>query len=499
VTLAFTPVWFIGLPLLLAFLSPIWARWGLLQPVLIAGHLALVGIALALLGPIQTGPWLETLVVAPPLGIHLHLDMASWVWVTLFAVAGTLVATFLALSRPPEHLRGRSAFVLILLLIAGCNGVVLTGDLFNLYVFLEIAGLSAYGLAALRRDAQALEAGLKYLLIGAFAGIFFLFGTVLLYAQLGSLNMAALATGFPSLAPSMQWLIGVLVLIGLGIKAELLPFNFWVPDIYRGTDPAITALFSGVVVKAFVFVLFHLAILFVAEPELLRAWLMAIGGATFVAAEWVALKQSDLRRALAYSSLGQIGLIALALGFGDAMVTAGAFFHVINHTLVKLLLFSVVALMAWQTAGRLNRAALQGLSQRLPWAAGLFVLGGIAVIGLPPTGSFISKLWILQGFAAAGVFWPIALILVASLLEAGYYFRWVRGLYASDPGSPVGGTAAGSVGEARGAAYAPLFLLAAVIVTLGLAPGLLEETVVGGAEAFLDRATYLESVLGDRP
>ncbi|AFL73084.1 complex I subunit 5 family protein [Thiocystis violascens] len=490
-TLHFTPLWFIALPLLLAFLSPLWVRLRLLMPILLGAHVALFALALSWFPAVRTAPFLETIVIAPPLGIHLHLDAVSLLLIALFNLAGALVAAFVWLGNSEPHLRERPAFILILLLIAGSNGMVLTGDLFNLYVFLEISGVSAYALTALRRDKSALEAGLKYLIIGSVAAIFFLFAIVLLYLQTGQLNMAALARDFAGIPASMQILIGLLMLIGLGIKAELFPFNFWVPDIYRGADPEITALFSGVLVKAFLFVLFHLVFLLLADPTVARTWLMALGALTMIVAEAVALRQQDLRRMLAYSSLGQVGLITLALGFASEATTAGALFHMVNHTLIKLLLFLLTALMLRRFLS-VRLAALQGLGRAMPLAAGLFVLGALAVLGLPPLSGFASKLWILKGFAEAQVFWPIALILLAALLEAGYYFRWIKVFYA--PESPV------TAGQPEGDwAYAPLLLIAGLLLLLGVAPFLLEDWFVQAARALLGRGAILESVLGVQP
>ena len=490
-TLPLTPIWFVALPLLLAFASPLWTRLRLLMPVLLGAQAALFALSLAFYHEVAQAPVLETIVIAPPLGIHLHLDRASLLMVGLFSFAGALTALFIWLGRSEAYLRGRGAFVLLLLLLAGANGMVLTGDLFNLYVFLEIAGVSAYALSALKQDKPGLEAGLKYLLIGAVAAVFFLFAVVLLYVQTGELNMAAVAAQFATIPLPLQILIGMLLLVGLGIKTELVPFNFWVPDIYQGSDPTVTSLFAGIVVKAFLFVTFHLVFVLLADPTVVQTWLMGLGAATMLAAELVALRQQDIRRMLAYSSLGQVGLIAMALAFGQETTSAGALFHIINHTLVKLLLFLLAALLI-RRYGSAQLAALRGSAQDMPLAAGLFVLASIAVLGLPPLSGFISKLWILQGFAAADVFWPVALILLAALIEAGYYFRWIQAFYATDApdraGSPVGTLA-----------YLPLLILAGGLLVLGVAPFLLEPALLGGAEDFLDRAQTLNSVLKGQP
>lgn len=490
-----SPVWFIALPMLAAFSSPLWVRWRILDPVLLGVPLLLLLLALGLFATVQQAPLIETIVIAPPLGIHLHLDSAALLLVALFCFAVALVAAFLWLGATETHLRGRQPLVLILLLLAGGNGLVLTGDLFNLYVFLEIAGISGYVLTALRDDRPALAAGLKYLLIGSVAGIFFLLAVVLIYLQTGQLNMAAVAQAFAGIPPAMQGLIAVLALIGLGIKSELFPFNFWVPDVYRGSDPAITALFSGLLVKAFLFVLVHLAVLIWIDPEIARIWLMTLGALTLMVAELAALRQDEMRRMLAYSSLGQIGLIVLAFGFLHESTAAGAFFHLISHTLAKLLLFLVAALLLRRVLS-LHLDALTGAGRVYPLTVGLFVVGALCILGLPPLSGFMSKLWILQGFAEAQTFWPIALILVAALIEAGYYFRWIRVLYAPAAASTVTDSKTSKTAPESWATYAPLLLLVGLMLLLGIAPFVIEGALVDAARALLDRDLLIQSVLG---
>jgi formate hydrogenlyase subunit 3/multisubunit Na+/H+ antiporter MnhD subunit len=226
---------------------------------------------------------------------------------------------------------------------------------------------------------------------------------------------------------------------------------------------------------------------------------MGLGATTMLVAEWTALGQQDLRRMLAYSSLGQVGLIAMALAFGSEAVTAGALFHMVNHTLVKLLLFLTAALLI----GRLGSAragSLVGAGRAMPLAVGLFLLGSLSVLGLPPLGGFASKLWILSGFASAQVFWPIALILIGAMLEAAYYFRWIAIFYRADGSAAPDHPSAQPPGPpVPRLAYLPLLTLAGLLLTLGLAPFLLESTLVQAADALLDRQATIEAVLGANP
>ena len=162
--------------------------------------------------------------------------------------------------------------------------------------------------------------------------------------------------------------------------------------------------------------------------------------------------------------------------------------------LFRSLLFFLLAVLILARLGTARLEQLGGLARRLPLAAGLFVLATIAVLGLPPLSGFISKLWILKGFAAEGIFWPVALILLAALLEAGYYFRWIQVFYRQP--SPVQEARWDEQPQAVGAAYLPLLLLAGLILLLGVAPGILEASFQHGAESFLNRDRIVETVLG---
>ncbi len=480
-----TPVLYIALPLLLAFLSPLWERMRALFAVLFTTHALFFGLSLSFFENIKTAPINETIVIAPPLGINLYLDHASLLFVTLFSFAAMVVFGFLWFEKNHEVLKNRTSFIFFMLLIAGCNGMVLTGDIFNLYVFFEIAGISAYTLSALKRDKSGLEAGLKYLIIGSVASVFLLFSIVLLYLQTGSLNIAELATKFKDIDQNMQFLIVVLGLIGLGIKTELFPLNFWVPDIYQGSAPLVSGLFSGIVVKSFIFVLFHL--FFVLELAHFGLFLSIIGGVTMVVSEIVALRQSDIKRMLSFSSLGQVGLIVMALGYNNGELTTAALFLLINHTLFKLLLFLVASLFIAKRNSSFD--SLSGVGIAHPLLGALFVFGALSVLGLPPFSGFIAKLWVLKGFAASSLFIPIALILVAALLEAGYYFGWIKMVYTKSEIQ----SAQISISPL---AYLPLFLLCGLILLLGIYPSILEPYLVDASKAFMGSETYISSVLG---
>jgi len=477
-----TPVFYIALPLLLAFLSPILERLRALFLTLFVTYLFFFGISLSFFEKIKTSPINEVIVIAPPLGINLYLDYASLLFITLFSLAAMVVFLFLWLDKNAESLKNRASFIFFMLLLVGCNGMVLTGDVFNLYVFFEIAGISAYSLSAIQKDKKGLESGLKYLIIGSIASVFLLFCIVLLYLQTGTLNIAELATKFSEIKLELQFLIATLGFVGLGIKCELFPLNFWVPDIYQGSPTLVNSLFSGVVVKSFIFVLFHLLFLF--HLFHFGIFLSIIGGVSMVIAEIVALRQENIKRMLAYSSLGQVGLIVMALGFNDLELTNASLFLVINHTLFKILLFLTISLQKESTF-----ASLKGSGITNSLFGVFFVFGALSVLGLPPFSGFIAKLWVLKGFAHNGLFIPIALVLISALFEAGYYFRWIKNLYSESEieSKPI---------NISFLSYLPLFLISSIILTLGVFPSLIEPYVLKAGEAFMNSEVYINTTLG---
>jgi multicomponent Na+:H+ antiporter subunit D len=373
---------------------------------------------------------------AAPWGIEYVLDPLSGGFALLVLVFALLAAVY---AGPyVADLRPRSSGVfhaVYLLLVAGLLGMAVTADVFNLYVFLEISSLSAYALVALGGD-RSLVASFRYLLIGTVAGSLYLLGVGYLYGLTGTLNMADLAARLPALAGSPGVTVAVvLMVVGLVIKMGLFPLHGWLPDVYSHAPAPVTGFIAAVMTKVSAYVLIRL-LLFVMPPGGIAADALTVLGWTatvaIVAGSIMALAQTDVRRMLAYSSVGQIGYIVLGVAIGSPLALAGALLHVLNHAVMKGCLF-LVAGGVYYDAGARDVNDYAGAARRLPLTMGAFVLAAASMVGLPPTGGFFSKWYLLLGAVEAGA-WPGVVALVASsLLGAVYLFRVIERAYLWPP------------------------------------------------------------------
>jgi multicomponent Na+:H+ antiporter subunit D len=434
---AHLPVLPVVLPLLGAVLQPI---AGLVSRrfawPLAVGTMALTGVAaVAGLGDVlargtrryAVGGW------PPPWGIEVVLDpLSAFVAVVIAGVAtATLLAGGPGVRALVERLEA-AYYGLTLLLVTGLLGMVVSGDLFNVFVFLEVSSIASYALVA-GAGGPALAAAFRYVVLGTVGASFYLLGVGFLYAATGTLNMADLAGRAPDLATSPLLLGGLAFLvIGLAIKMGLFPFHGWLPDAYTWAPPPAAALMAPVATKAAAYVLAR-TVLYVIRPEgipvgPLLAW---AGGAAILAGGVLALRQTDARRLLAYSSVSQMGYIALGLGLANRTALAGAYLHVLNHSLMKAVLF--LALSAAALRGRSMRlpAALPGPS--MPVSATCAVVAALSMVGVPPAGGFFSKWYLLQGTLAAHEPLLAGTVLFGSLLAAGYMYRLTEAVWFGDP------------------------------------------------------------------
>jgi multicomponent Na+:H+ antiporter subunit D len=476
---AHLPVLPVVLPLLGALLQPIvgLAARSLGWPLAVATAGLTAVSAIAGLGDVLThgtrrypvGGW------PPPWGIEVVLDPLSGF--TAAVIASVATATILAGGSGVRALfvRTEAAYhALALLLLAGLLGMVVSGDLFNVFVFLEVASIASYALVA-GAGGPALAAAFRYVVLGTVGASFYLLGVGFLYAATGTLNMADLAGRVPALAASPLLLGGLAFLvIGLAIKMGLFPFHGWLPDAYTWAPPPAAALMAPVATKAAAYVLAR-AVLYVIRPEgvpvgSLLAW---AGGAAILAGGVLALRQTDARRLLAYSSVSQMGYIALGLGLANRSALAGAYLHVLNHALMKAVLF--VALAAAALRGRSMRlpAALPG--PRMPVAATCAVVAALSMVGVPPAGGFFSKWYLLEGALAAREPLLAGTVLAGSLLAAGYMYRFTEATWFGDP------AADDARPEAPGSLLLGLVALTLAIVGVGIGNAALVAGVLGPA------------------
>lgn len=473
----------IAAPVLLLAAAPVALLAGLARAGL-ARHVALGAMALAWAGAVaglvavlsggelryELGGW------PPPVGIEFVLDPLS-------AFMGTVVTTLGALafvSSGPlarAEVPGREIFLfpMMLLLLSGLTGMVATGDLFNLYVFLEIASLAAYALIATGDDRRAPMAAFRYLVLGSAAGGFYLLGVGFIYFATGSLNMQDVAGLLDGMEESRVVLVAATLMVaGLALKMALFPLHTWLPDAYTWSPYAVSSLIAPVMTKVSAYAIVRL-LLDVFGPDYLRDTVPAVavvgwlGAAGIVVGSVLAVSQDDYRRMLAYSSVGQLGFVAVGIGMGSALGLVGALLHVLNHAAMKGCLFLVGGAVRLRT-GAVEVSRFAGLGRRMPWTMACFTLAALSMIGIPPTAGFFSK-WTLALASLEARQWVFfAVIVASSLLTAVYLFRVLESVYlkAEDPDAePEAGPPLRE--EPPAALLLPIGVLAAAVLALGLA------------------------------
>ena len=410
---------------------------------------------------------------APPWGIEIVLDPLSAMMaplVAFFAMLAFFGATRRCEELPDSHVGAFQA--LYLLLAAGLLGIVLTGDLFNLYVFLEVSSLSAYALVAAGGD-RGKVAAFRYLIIGSVAATFWVLGLGYLYALTGTLNMADMATRLPAVLGSRAAVAGLsFMTVALLIKMALFPLHGWQPDAYSYAPSGAMPFVSAVMAKVSAYALFRLLfdVFLKAGPAAqileLLSWAAAL---SILAGSIFALGQKDVRRMLAYSSVAQIGYVVLGFGIGNSFAVTGALLHIVNHAIMKGCAFAALAAFTART-GKSDVKSLAGLAKEMPWTAAAFTMAALGIIGLPPMCGFFSKYYLIRGAVQAQA-WPfVAAFGISSLLSTVYFFRVIESLYLKKAD-----TKAASKPMLSPSVLAPALVLAGLILALGI----FNQSVVG--------------------
>jgi multicomponent Na+:H+ antiporter subunit D len=422
-------VWSVGLPLIGALFATLAPGRGNLVGV-VSGVLALLA-ALAVLwqvaagGPVRValGGW------EPGLGIALQADALSallLVMTALVALAASVYATAYF-----SHSADRARFwPLWLLLATALNALLLAGDLFNVYVTLELLGLSAVALAALGHSEAAVAAALRYLLVGLIGSMAYLAGVALIYAAYGTLDLRAVAAAMEP-AP-ISWTAMTLMTVGLLLKTALFPLHFWLPPAHANAPAPVSAALSALVVKAAFYLVLRLWLdLFAPVATPLAANLLGLLGALAVLwGSWQALRAERLKLLAAYSTVAQIGylflffpiLAGLPAGPVRDAVFGGTVVLALTHGFAKSALF-LAAGVVQQHAGHDRIRELDGTAQALPATTFAIALAGTALVGLPPSGAFLGKWQLIAGSLSAGQWLWVPVVLVGSLLAGAYVFR----------------------------------------------------------------------------
>jgi len=369
---------------------------------------------------------------------------------------------------------------LFLLMTAAMNAVVLAGDLFNLFVFLEVAAIASYALVGFGCEAEELEAAFKYLILGTVGSAFILLGVTILYSLTGHLNMAMVAQGLANMGkPSAAVLLaGASLLGGLALKAAMVPFHAWLPDAHPSAPAPISAMLSGVLIKASgVYALARIVFNVLGPHSQYGTVLVVMGAASMLIGVFLALGQWDFKRLLAYHSISQMGYVVLSLGVaarvvspegsGDRFVAGlclfGGLFHLFNHAAFKSLLFLSSGSFEQQAGTRMLKE-MGGLARRMRVSSACCRIGALSIAGVPPFNGFFSKLIIIIALVLAGEPWLAALAALVALMTLLSFIKVQRYALEGEPSPQVASASEAPVGMCIG-----LILLAIVCIAAGLA------------------------------
>lgn len=372
----------------------------------------------------------------PPIGIEYRVDALNALVLLIVAGIGSVVAPYSRSSLLLEYVQDRAYmfYAAYLLCLTGLMGVAITGDAFNLFVFLEISSLSSYVLIALGFDRRALTASYQYLIMGTIGATFIVIAIGLLYQATGTLNMADLAARIPAHGydRTIVAAFGFLV-VGAALKIALFPLHQWLPNAYAYAPSTVSAFLAATATKVsiyilirFLFTIFGVKFSFEVLPTGIPLMTMAV--LAMFLPSIVACFQNDVKRMLAYSSVAQIGYMILGVSLVSVVGLQAGILHLFNHALMKGSLFLVMGALFYRL-GSCHIDALAGAGKRMPWTMAAFVGGGLSLIGVPLTAGFVSKWYLILASLEKGL-WVIALLVVASsLLALVYVFRVIESAY----------------------------------------------------------------------
>jgi multicomponent Na+:H+ antiporter subunit D len=485
-----SPALVVVAPLIFAFLTLLfgWWRKGLCYPfVLIALTVSLLASIHALYTVITAGTihyhlgsW------EPPWGIEYVVDHLNGFILVIVSFVSLMVA--ISSKRVVEQELPDKVvyfYTIFLLQVTGFLGIVITGDMFNLYVFLEIASLAGYALIAVGEDGAPF-ASFNYLIFGTIGACFYLLGVGYLYIKTGSLNMADLAQILPDLYESKVVLVAfAFFLVGVSLKMALFPLHVWLLDAYTYAPSSVSALLAPLMTKVGAYVMIR--ILFtVFEPrfsiQLLPAttilcW-MATGAILFGAL--MALAQSDLKRMLAYILVAEVGYIALGVGLANRHGLTGAILHILNDSFMMLALFLIVGAIMYRSGSR-EIPGLRYMHRKMPLTMAVLVIAGLSVIGIPPTCGFFSKWYLVLGAIDANQWIFVAVLLISSLINVILFFRVIENAYLEpreEEGVHETGGETIAVEEAPLSLLTPILIAGAGILSLGILSGKIIASVI---------------------
>nr|WP_297349425.1 monovalent cation/H+ antiporter subunit D family protein [uncultured Glaciecola sp.] len=371
----------------------------------------------------------------PPWGIEYKIDSLNAFVALIVSAMGCLSCLFAYRSVPDEIEEKMiplfyAAFQLCLL---GLLGIALTGDIFNLFVFLEISSLATYALISMGKNRKALTAAFSYLILGTIGATFFLIGVGFLFAASGSLNTADIASRFDSFK-DMQLVETALIfmVLGIALKAAIFPLHSWLPNAYSQAPSTVGIFLSATATKVSIYVL--LRILYDLYPVdywvnmLLPQIMLSLGCVAVIYGSYRAWQQTEMKRLLAFSSIAQIGYIVIGFSLVSQLGLTAAILHLFNHALIKSTLFIGAGILLYR-ANTTELGSLRGLGRDMPWTFAAITLAGLSLIGVPGTVGFVTKWYLLEAAVEKGMWIVVITIVLGSVLAIGYVWKIVENLY----------------------------------------------------------------------
>jgi multicomponent Na+:H+ antiporter subunit D len=496
---------FVAVPLVTAFVLPIFGRKGKAGATVLANLATILLLVLAVAsigqsGVYEIGKW------SIPLGINLVLDGLSSLLLLIISIVSA--ASMLFSIRYMEQYTAKAKYLsLFMLMVAGMNGVVLSGDIFNLFVFLEIASIASYALVGFGCEHEELEASFKYMVLGSIASIFILFAIALVYGNTGALNMAYVSKAIQSSGVNAGLGFALcLFIVGFGLKAALVPFHAWLPDAHPSAPAPISAMLSGILIKTLGVYALSRVIFNVFGISITTGWLLIILGIlSMVAGAFLAIGQWDLKRLMAYSSISQMGYVVLGIGLGGLIIARGGnlawaslailggLFHLANHAVYKSLLFLTSGSVEMATGTR-QMKQMGGLAEKMPVTRATCTIASASIAGIPPFSGFWSKLILVIAAIQAHFYWVAAIIVFVSLCTLIMYLKVQRYVFLGELPENLR-----NIKENKGTMLVAMVFLACLCVLMGLlviVPSLKAGVLEPAVKVLTDGLMYSANLIG---
>ena len=424
-----------------------------------------------------------------PITISLVLDyLSSFILIIISVIS--LLAIFYSFQYLNHYTGKWQFFALFMLMLTGMNGVALTGDFFNLFVFIEISLFAAYSLVAFGCEAEELEAAFKYAIVGAISSTMILFSVGILYSFTSSLNMADVGRVLLNEKSKILYLVYGMLIMGLGLKSALVPFHAWLPDAHPAAPTPISAMLSGVLIKVLgIYAMIRIFFNVFNAPQVFLQIMLVLGTLSMVVGGLMSLKQWDIKRLLGFSTVSQVGYIFLGIGLGTPLGILGAIFYLLSHSIFKALLFMNAGAVEYALDTR-DMRKMGGLSKILPVTSSTSMIGSLAISGIPPFNGFFAKLIIIIACIQAGHPVYAGWAILVSVITLAYYLKMQKYTFY------------GKQNFKEILEKVPFTLKTSMIILAGLClitsilviPGIKEATLDKITDVILDKTKYIDYI-----